>query len=666
MLQVLLMIHLKTKKIRITLKKLIFNNMSDKTNLVDFWFDDERYDNYISKYVGKYNNDPNDLVFSVDLIYLASARKAISNFVTILTNKKIPVYFRDSGKSMNVDGKSIYITTEIKKKIYFYVGVGLALHEGAHVIKTDFDMAKTMWANVPTWIWDFADKHKIRAHTMEKFLFWIWNVIEDRYIDNYVFSNAPGYRGYYVSLYDQYFNHPDITNGLNGPLFRYPSLESYKFRITNLTNPSTDLDALPGLEEIAKIIDLSNIDRLETTEDRIKTTYKVTEIIFKYLEEQSKKSDDSKKNKDKPVVGESGGDNNSEDFDPHDLLNDDDEPKTSDQAVDVVHEITNILGKKPHEYGESENKDITENVGDISNANKNIKKAVEKQKEFIFGQIDKDILSPVQKQILDLIEKHGIVLIKVGDGIISGNDKAFKVDCIVVNKMTKELILSGDDIFPMGSLWKDDEGIPRPDKETEKAVIEGITLGKMLGRRLKIRNEENPEKHIRKKHGKIHRHRLFAAGMDEEDIFEITNVTIYNKSSLHITVDASSSMVGDKWLQTMKSCVAICKATSMVSNIHVTVSFRTTQNASKLSNITLPYVVMAYDSKKDKFSKVKNLFPYLKPNGCTPEGLAFEAIMKLFENACPEEENRYFLNLSDGEPFYTLQIKETGMHMRSE
>jgi len=66
-------------------------------------------------------------------------------------------------------------------------------------------------------------------------------------------------------------------------------------------------------------------------------------------------------------------------------------------------------------------------------------------------------------------------------------------------------------------------------------------------------------------------------------------------------------MSGKKWTDTMTMTVAICKATSMVDNIHVTVSFRSTKDAS---GIMMPYIVLAYDSKVDKFSKVKNLFGF--------------------------------------------------------
>ena len=127
---------------------------------------------------------------------------------------------------------------------------------------------------------------------------------------------------------------------------------------------------------------------------------------------------------------------------------------------------------------------------------------------------------------------------------------------------------------------------------------------------------------------------------------------LFNTASLHITVDASSSMKGPKWNQTMTAVVAICKAASMANNIHVTVSFRTTFSDHVQD---LPYVVLAYDSNVDKFSKVKQLFPFLSPYGCTPEGLAIEAIMNSFVSISTDVSDRYFLNLSDGEPFFVIR-----------
>jgi hypothetical protein len=62
-------------------------------------------------------------------------------------------------------------------------------------------------------------------------------------------------------------------------------------------------------------------------------------------------------------------------------------------------------------------------------------------------------------------------------------------------------------------------------------------------------------------------------------------------------------------------------------------------------------VVIAYDSRVDKISKVKALFPGLNAGGTTPEGLCYEAIMKLLVPSNNDMDS-YFLNISDGEPYF--------------
>ena len=103
-------------------------------------------------------------------------------------------------------------------------------------------------------------------------------------------------------------------------------------------------------------------------------------------------------------------------------------------------------------------------------------------------------------------------------------------------------------------------------------------------------------------------------------------------------------MNGDKWNNTMVNVVAICKAVDMIPNLQVQVTFRCTTESK-------PYIVMAYDSRVDKFSKVKSMFGGLRANGTTPEGLCFEAIMKEFV-PINNDLDSYFLNLSDGQPYF--------------
>jgi len=113
-------------------------------------------------------------------------------------------------------------------------------------------------------------------------------------------------------------------------------------------------------------------------------------------------------------------------------------------------------------------------------------------------------------------------------------------------------------------------------------------------------------------------------------------------------------MGGDKWNQTMISTIAICKAVDMIQGLDVMVSFRSTHDSDRhgRGSSTSPLILVAYDSRVDKFSKVKKMFPNIYPGGTTPEGLCFEAIMK---DILPTSNNRdsYFLNLSDGMPMFS-------------
>jgi hypothetical protein len=75
---------------------------------------------------------------SHDLYKLASAKKAISNFVNIVTNDDIKVTFNTRGNSYT-DGKSVVIGANIVEPKDFDVAVGLALHEGSHIKLSNFE-----------------------------------------------------------------------------------------------------------------------------------------------------------------------------------------------------------------------------------------------------------------------------------------------------------------------------------------------------------------------------------------------------------------------------------------------------------------------------------------------------------------------------------------------
>ena len=208
-------------------------------------------------------------------------------------------------------------------------------------------------------------------------------------------------------------------------------------------------------------------------------------------------------------------------------------------------------------------------------------------------------------------------------------------------KMTKSLFES--DLFPMTSrnYW-DSDTVMRMDYEEE--VQKGIKLGTMLGKKLQVRGEDRTTVFNRQKVGRIDKRMISSLGFGNENVFQFSEVDSYKKANLHISIDASSSMNGDKWKNTLINVVAMCKAVDMIPNLQVQVTFRCTQGEK-------PYIVMAYDSITEKFSKVKQMFGGLRANGTTPEGLCFEAIMKHFLPSNTDMDS-YFLNLSDGEPYF--------------
>jgi len=582
----------------------------------DYWLEDFEFDD-----VDKQN------AIHTNLIKLSMARRAISNFVHILTNKNIPVFFNDGGDN-STDGKSVYISSDIVKKEDFDTAVGLALHEGSHVILSDFDIFKTIWQRVPSTVYKHAEKLQISKEDIHIFVKHILNYIEDRYIDNFVYKNAPGYRGYYTALYDTYFHSGKIDEMLKSQLYRTPSITSYESRIINFNNVNTDLEALPGLRDIAKLINLSKIDRLTTPKDRLSIAYEVCEVILKNITEHQSNASKS----DSPQPQSNSKEKSTE------KLND---------SNDQNESIDDIIGGDTNQVASSKEDTVKDDIGNDANVSDSklnkIKNALEKQKNFLDGKIKKKKVSAKEKSILDSIDKSGITLSTVGSTYIKA-DGSHSVDCVVVKKMNYELLSS--ELFPL-TIKDPLKPTPMAHENITNAVNLGIIKGTVLGRKLQLRNESNTTKYMRKPSGRVDKRILSELSFENENIFYSMDVDKYNKSYIHISVDASSSMKGGKWLSTMTAVVAICKAASMIDNLRASVSFRTTVSAGK--GIELPYVVIAYDSNTDKISKVKNLFKYIQPAGCTPEGLCYESIMN--ELPVSTEEDFYFLNFSDGQPF---------------
>lgn len=549
-----------------------------------------------------------DVDSTIDLLKLSAYRRAISNFVYILTGKNIPVRFAEKSTSLT-DGKVIYIGGELSKG-EFDPTVGLSLHEAMHIVKSDFGALKTMWGKLPKSLTKYS--HIMTSDEIGKLCKYVLNVVEDRYIDALAYNAAPGYRGYYQALYDRYFNLPEISEGLKSDAYRTSTVKNYKFRLTNIMNENTDLDALPALRQISELLDLPNILRNELSEfkDRMELAYQITEVIL---------SDISKEKNNKDVA--EGDAEEGTDLD--DMLG------GIESALDSSNDSTTE---------DNPSKDLTEKQKE------KIDKLIEKQESIVNRDSKQTPFNAETLKKLQILEQSNVSLVPVGDG-----EEIPVVECVFVENMTKELMMSEE--FPYTA--KIGKNLNNP--ASKLGVEDGILLGTMLGRKLQIRNEIKTTKFTRLNKGKIDRRLLSSIGYQSENLFYQTTVDKYKNVHLHITVDASSSME-NKWRKTMTSLVAIAKAASMINNVDVSISFRSGIYFNKnfiTANSENPYIVMAYDSRKDKFNKIVNLFPMLFPSGSTPEGLAFQAISEHIP-AGRYDMDSYFVNLSDGEPAFGL------------
>ena len=568
-----------------------------------------------------------------DLIALAGYKRAISNFVNIVTEDNIPVVFNSKDESYT-DGKKVVIGSNIDDK-KFDVAVGLALHEGSHIKLSDFTLLKNLEIEIPTELYVLGESvgvDKFKVITTIKNLL---NYVEDRRIDSYIFRTSPGYKGYYHSMYEKYFYSKNVDKGLLSSEFRTEEIDSYMFRIINLHNSNRQLGALKGLKEIASLINLGNIQRggLKDTNDCFKIACDVMNVILKSIEpikpptdeNGSSDSDSDSQNGDSQEGNGSGGGNTISDEELQDMLD-------SDSLETPSENLGNDDGSQSVELSDRQKRMLENHI--------------KKQEKFLDGDVQKTQLSKKDTKDIKAIEDSGATYENVGKDIPknywSGVGNGTK--CLVVKKLTQSLIDS--DQFSCACSWNQDSY--NGEYSRYNFVEEGLRLGSILGRKLQVRGEESQLKFTRQNSGRIDKRLIAELGFGNSDVFSHTLTERYNKAYLHISVDASGSMSGKPWNKAMTSAVAMIKACDMAGNIDVVVSIRTTHGRG---NVDVPFILVAYDSRVDKLVKVKNLFSALNVAGTTPEGLCFEAIQK---DLIPGNSNQdsYFVNYSDGQPYY--------------
>jgi hypothetical protein len=587
-------------------------------NYSSFWLDNG-WDNNSSIF------DDEPVKKGVDLVALASYRRAISNFVSIVTGESdIKVTFNTSGDSYT-DGKKVTISSKLDDKL-FDSTVGLALHEGSHIKLSDFDFLKGLEHQIPTEYYNRAKALGMDSYDVIGKVKNLLNYVEDRRIDYFVFSNSPGYKGYYHSMYDKYFHAKVIDKALGSTEYTSVDWDSYEFRIINLTNKNSLLDVLPGLRDIRKLI-FGNVKNLNSTAEAFGIALQVFDIILSNLEAQPKMDggkgdgeEGAEGSEDKKDIGSKG-----------------------DGDSDGGGESMNGEG--------GESTDEMPDLSELSDRQKRmLSNAVKKQKKFMDGDITKKKLSKKDKASMDSVESAGMSYVDVAKNVESsyyGKKSPTKV--LMVKKFDKALAESDTISMIYNPSWG------YGTEENQTAIDKGLVMGTMLGRKLQVRGESRETKWSRKDSGRIDKRLIAELGFGNDRVFQTTFVEQYSDAFLHISVDASGSMGGEKWTNTQTCVAAIAKACSMIQNVDLVISYRSTQTTgSRYSRggKSYPLMLIAYDSRVDKISKVKNIFKYLHASGTTPEGLCFEAVMKEIEPSTTDRDS-YFLNLSDGMPMFS-------------
>ena len=571
------------------------------------------------------------------LVKLSNYRRAIANFVKIVTSKDIPVLWA-SGNSCT-DGNKVYITTGIKDS-NFDVMVGLALHEASHIKLTDFKLpteisdCKHMPTEALLGLYDIRTNLSMSKPYWRTFMFQMLNWVEDRRIDHYIFSTSPGYKAYYHKLYDYYWNDKNVHKGLLSNEFSNPqSPDAWMFHIINSINPSFKPTAMVNLDKVMEIIDLKNIQRLKSTESAYNVVLSFMPIILDSM-------DFTQPIPEEGTPKEPGKSGKPDDNKPGRKVNltPDDANKTGNQVSLTPDEVRQIL------------------------------RALDKQKDFIKGDIKKDKASGKLAKALDRVAEQEIKVSTVLDGKSSAliqnctNERLlieFKSlsdelqalrnngDTSVSNIDTQQLL--SEQIENLNIIdYLDHAGSRSRYNNTYVAALnEGRDMGELLGRKLQLRNESRELVSNRLRNGAIDNKRLAAAGYGIESIFNQVVVDKHKKVNLHLSLDGSGSMSGVKWEACVRLTAAIAKAAKYCQNIDVQVSIRVTTSSGEQAALTL----LVYDSKKNSLKHIYNILELFAPSNVTPEGICFESMIK--QNilvAGSEQLDSYFLNISDGQP----------------
>jgi hypothetical protein len=178
--------------------------------------------------------------------------------------------------------------------------------------------------------------------------------------------------------------------------------------------------------------------------------------------------------------------------------------------------------------------------------------------------------------------------------------------------------------------------------KTHKSINDAVLAGRLLAKKLQLRNEERVTKSTRLKEGKIDRRLIHEIGIDNYQIFSKLNIKTYKPVHVHVSIDQSGSMSGERFDKSMQLAAMFATASTMIKNLDVCVTLRGQSGDN-------PYIVYIFDSRRHGIRQILDVFPTCHAHGTTPEGLAFSAIEREIKKDAISAES-YFINICDGQP----------------
>ena len=564
---------------------------------------------------------------------LLAYKRAISNFVKILTQKDGFVVKFSSGNDSYTDGKTVVISSKLDEN-NFDLTVGLALHEASHLLLTDFK-----WLGDRKNLEASMGEHGLIGLDMRfDVLHKIHNIVEDRYIDSYVYRTAPGYRGYYQTLYNHYFKSPKLAKLLKSKKRCTETVDNYIDQLLNIVGLEFDPNRMIALADIVKELDIQNIDRLKTTKERLGVAANIYAIILKQVET-------AKANNINQPTAPNESENNQSDAKPEKEKSKAGESDNEDNDIDDIENDKGVADEENLDLSPAPKEDNDDGDELSSKEEKEAEKILSDASNMVNGKVKKDSNSAKLNDEIEMLDIADVIMTPVKVDLYKDYDETpydvLEVNTLLVKHINSTIASSNmfDRLFTHNGYI---------DKDIQEVVAKGVVLGNMLAKRMQVRNEERTFISNRLKSGKIFNRHIALLGADVENIFYKTKTDKFKKSVIHISIDASGSMMGTNFNNSILTATAIAKACTFLKGVSCIISFRSQYESS-------PMMVIAYNSKKDHFSKILDIFPRLYAAATTPEGLCYEAYLAFINEEDSGDVDKFVINLSDGEPCFQLR-----------